>query len=146
MTTISTDHAGVVADIYAAFGTGDVPRILAHLDPDVLWDADWQDNFAQRAGVAVLTPRKGRDDVAGFFAYLAGCSFESFAVLDVLAGERQVVAQVEIEFVMPSGGRHRDQELHLWTFGPDGKVVAFRHYGDTAKIIAADRGADTTAQ
>jgi hypothetical protein len=27
--------------------------------------------------------------------------------------------------------------MHLWTFGPDGKVIRFRHYADTAKQIHA---------
>lgn len=42
-------------------------------------------------------------------------------------------------------GRYRDEQLHLWTYGADGKVVALQHFMDTAKILAATRGADTTA-
>jgi uncharacterized protein len=55
------------------------------------------------------------------------------------------VARVALDYTMPSGGRYRDEQLHLWTFGPDGKVVALRHFMDTAKILAAHRGEDTTA-
>jgi uncharacterized protein len=54
------------------------------------------------------------------------------------------VARVALDYTMPSGGRYRDEQLHLWTFGPDGKVVALRHFMDTAKILAATRGEDTT--
>lgn len=43
-----------------------------------------------------------------------------------------------------SGGKFRDEEIHLWTFGEDGKVVALRHYVDTAKHIAANKGEDMT--
>jgi hypothetical protein len=46
---------------------------------------------------------------------------------------------------MPSGGRYRDEQLHLLSFGPDGKVVALRHFLDTATLLAATRGEDTTA-
>jgi hypothetical protein len=42
-------------------------------------------------------------------------------------------------------GRQAQPKLHLWTFGPDGKVVALRHFLDTAKLLAATRGEDTTA-
>jgi hypothetical protein len=33
-----------------------------------------------------------------------------------------------------------DEELHLWTFDEDGRVVRLRHYRDTAKHIAAADG------
>lgn len=36
--------------------------------------------------------------------------------------------------------------LPLWSFGPDGKVVALLHFLDTAKPLAATRGEDTTAR
>jgi uncharacterized protein len=66
-------------------------------------------------------------------------------VLDLLASERQVAVQVVIEVAYPNGGRFRDEELHLWTFGENAKVTALRHYVDTAKHIAAAGGEDTTA-
>jgi ketosteroid isomerase-like protein len=45
----------------------------------------------------------------------------------------------------PAGGRFRDEELHLWTLGADGRIVRLRHYVDTAKHIAAAAGNDTTS-
>jgi ketosteroid isomerase-like protein len=83
--------------------------------------------------------------VEAFFGYVAGCTVHDFQVLDVIAGVRQVVAQIVIDVEYPNGGRYRDEELHLWTFGDDGKIVALRHYVDTAKHIAAASGQDTTA-
>ena len=35
--------------------------------------------------------------------------------------------------------------MHLWTFDGEGKIVAIRHFLDTAKLLAATRGEDTTA-
>jgi hypothetical protein len=55
-----------------------------------------------------------------------------------------VVARVAIDVSLPSGGRVRDEELHLWTFDAAGKIVALRHYIDTAKHLSAARGEDTT--
>jgi uncharacterized protein len=141
----TTNNATTVADIYAAFGRGDVPAILDRLAPDVAWDA-WEDNFAQRAAVPHLVARAGPDDVAGFFAVLGSYTVLEFDVLDILGTGRQVAAEVRGGFGLPGGGRFADEEMHLWTFDDDGRVVRFRHYVDTAKHIAAARGEDTTAR
>lgn len=45
-----------------------------------------------------------------------------------------------LEYTLPSGGRYRDEQLHLWTFGGDGKIVAIRHFLDTAKLLGATPG------
>ena len=141
----TTSNATTVADVYAAFGRGDVPAILARLADDVSWDA-WSDNFAQREGVPHLAARRGREEVGGFFALIGSWTVEEFAVLDLIGAGRQVVAEVRASFVLPGGGRFTDEEVHLWTFDDDGRVVRFRHYCDTAKHIAAARGEDTTAR
>ena len=140
----TTDNAATVADVYAAFGRGDVPAVLDRLAPDVAWE-NWSDNFAQRAGVPHLVARRGPADVANFFAVLGTYTVQAFDVLDIIGSGRQVVAEVRASFVLPGGGRFADEELHLWTFDDDGRVTRFRHYVDTAKHIAAAGGEDTTA-
>jgi uncharacterized protein len=47
---------------------------------------------------------------------------------------------------LATGGRMRDEELHLWRFDADGRICGMRHYVDTAKHIAAERGEDTIAR
>jgi uncharacterized protein len=143
--TASSANVRAVEAIYAAFGRGDIDAILDHLAEDVSWE-QWDDSFAQRAGVPELAPRKGRDGVAEFFRVVGGLEIGEFAVLDILASGRQVAVEVVIAAAHPDGGRFRDAELHLWTFGDDGKVVRMRHYVDTAKHIAAAHGEDTTAR
>jgi hypothetical protein len=143
--TSGTANALTVAQIYAAFGRGDVAAILDTLADDVAWE-QWPDNFAQRAQVPYLVFRRGPAQVADFFAVLSGMTVLEFAVLDVIGSGRQVVADVRASFALPGGGRYADEELHLWTFDNVGKVVRFRHYLDTAKHIAASRGEDTTAR
>jgi ketosteroid isomerase-like protein len=39
-----------------------------------------------------------------------------------------------------TGKRVEDTEIHLWTFGPDGKVVALRHFLDTLQHAEAQTG------
>lgn len=123
--------------IYQAFGRGDVPVILALLSDQVSWE-EWADNSAQRAGVPTLLPRRGPEGVMAFFRAVAEVQIHEFKVLDVIGGEGQVAAEVLIDFSVPATGvRVRDEELHLWTFGADGKIVRLRHYVDTAKHIRA---------
>ena len=142
----STDtrtNATTVAEIYAAFGRGDVPAILDTLADDVAWE-QWPDNFAQRADVAHLRPLRGAAQVVEFFTVIGAWTVRDFAVLDVVGTGRQVVAEIRAAFDLPGGGTFADEELHLWTFDEQGKVAAFRHYCVTAKHIAADRGEPTT--
>lgn len=133
--TRTRSTADTVSEIYAAFGRGDIPAILASLAPDVVWDV-WPDNSAQRAGVPHLQARRGPEEVSGFFAGIADWSVNDFRVLDVIGTGRRVVAEVAVDFTLPGGGRLVDEELHLWTFDDAGRVAAFRHYCDTAKHIA----------
>lgn len=126
-----------VQSIYQAFGRGDVPSILSTLDRDVRWE-DWADHSAQRAGVPYLQPHRGPDAAMEFFKVLGGLQIHEFKVLDVIGGPAQAAAEVVIDFTVPSTGvRIRDEEMHLWSFGADGKVVRFRHYVDTAKHMRA---------
>jgi uncharacterized protein len=143
-TATTVDNATTVSAIYEAFARGDVPAILDRLADDVAWE-QWSDNFAQRAGVPALMARRGRDEVAGFFGVIGAWTVLDFAVLDVIGSGRQVAAEVRTSFALPDGGRLADEELHLWSFGEDGRVVRLRHYCDTAKHIAASEGGETTA-
>ena len=147
MTTATAirSNATTIRELYAAFGRGDVPAVLDHLGEDVSWDADWADNYAQRdGGLDHFRPRRGTAGAAEFFAVLAGYAINDFQVQAIIADDSYVVARVEIDVSTPGGGRMRDQELHLWTFDAAGKIVALRHYIDTAKHLAAARGEDTT--
>ena len=139
--TVSTNdrtsaNVAAVSDIYAAFVRGDVPAVLDRIAPDCRWEL-WDDNRAQQAAVPTLRPCIGPAGVAEFFATVAQLQMHDFQVLDTTASERQVVAEVEIEYTTPVGKRLRDQELHLWTLDDQQRIVRLRHYVDTAKHIAA---------
>jgi hypothetical protein len=91
-----------------------------------------------------MKQRTGRDGVAEFFGVVATFDIAEFSVLDIMASEKQVSAEIVIEAKVPGGGRYRDEEMHLWSFDADGKINRLRHYTDTAKHIAAAQGEDTT--
>ncbi|MBL1073653.1 hypothetical protein JK358_04535 [Nocardia sp. 2] len=107
-------NADTVCTLYAAFLTGDI----AHLRD--------------------CAPA----EVTTFFERLSHWLVQDFTLLDLVGTGARVVAEVEVDLILPNGGRIIDQELHLWTFDADGQVIGFRHYGDTAKQHAADRGED----
>ena len=130
-------HLETVQSIYQAFGRGDVPAILSKLSPDVQWE-QWLDNTAQRAGVPWLRAVRGHDGVASFFRVVSELQIHEFKVLDVFGSGQQVVGEIVLDATVPATGeRLHDEELHLWTFGADGKVVRLRHYVDTAKHVRA---------
>ena len=149
MTTATTDRTAAnlatVSEIYAAFGRGDIPAILDKITPDCHWES-WANNLAQEAGVPTLQPRTGPAGVSDFFVVVGQLDFHAFQLLDLLGSERQVAAEVVIDYSTPSGARLRDEELHLWTLDEHQQVVRMRHYVDTAKHIAALAGEDAAVR
>jgi uncharacterized protein len=125
-----------VQTIYAAFGRGDVPAILDMVSDGVEWES-WADNSAQRAGVPWMRRQHGKAGVAEFFQLVGRFAIHDFQVLSIMANDQQVAAEFVIDATPPGGRRYRDEEIHLWTFGADGKVTRLRHYTDTAKHMAA---------
>jgi ketosteroid isomerase-like protein len=133
-----SDHLATVTAIYEAFGRGDIPGLLEHVSDGVQWEA-WADNTAQKAGVGWLRPRYGKAGVSEFFQAIAEeLDIQEFQVLSLMAGGNQVAVEFVIAAKLKKGdGGYRDEEMHLWTFGDDGKVTRLRHYTDTAKHMSA---------
>ena len=98
----TTANLAAVSDIYAAFGRGDIPAILDRIAPDCRWEF-WTDNRAQLAGVPTLQPRMGPAGVAEFFVTASQLEFHDFQILDVVGGERQVVAEVTLDYTRRRG-------------------------------------------
>jgi ketosteroid isomerase-like protein len=120
-------NVSTIQEIYGAFGRGDVPAILERLADDVEWDTD------DTSGTPLLQPRRGRDDVAGFFQTLGGMDFTKFEPTAFLESGNIVVALIDIEFTVKATGKRVAQldEAHIWRFAPDGKIASFRHRVDT---------------
>ncbi|MBV8762470.1 MAG: nuclear transport factor 2 family protein [Deltaproteobacteria bacterium] len=126
-----------VKTIYEAFGRGDVPAILERLADDITWEYQ-----PISTDVPWLQARKGRTGAAGFFQSLAEMQIRHFAVKQLLASDRLVVALVDIEFdVVKTGKSVREvDEVHLWHFDDHGRVARFRHVTDTHQHQLAWRG------
>ena len=131
------DHVATVRSLYEAFGRGDVATILDAVADDVEWEAGAVDH-----GLPLLAPGRGKAHVAAFFSELAGLEFKRFEPRVIFGSADHVMAVIGVEFLIPSTGRSVGEEAegHLWTFGSDGKVVAFRHYVDTLQHSLAWSG------
>jgi ketosteroid isomerase-like protein len=116
-----------VQEIYSAFGAGDVPTILSKLAADIEWDAD------ASGDIPFLVPRRGVDGVGAFFQSLTQADFTKFEPTAFLESGNVVVALIDATFTVKATGKTvaMVDEAHIWRFGPDGKVVNFRHRVDT---------------
>jgi len=137
MTTTTASHTTTVAAMYEAFGRGDLAGILSHLSENVEWDVTEEPWTPHAAGVPWLMPRRGHGQVAEFFEIVGAWSYERFEVLDMLVSDAQVAAEIRLTADLPNGNRIDEVVIHMWTFGPDGKVIALRRMLDTAANIAA---------
>lgn len=123
----------LVAELYAAFAAGDVPRFLSHLAPDVVW------NEAESFPYAGGNPYKGADAiVAGVFApLLADWSEFRVAVGEIVGGPDVVTMFGRYRAIVNATGKPLDvQAAHTWWIR-DGKVVRFQQMVDTAAVARA---------
>lgn len=128
-----TRNVETVQSLYAAFGRGDIPAILARLSPEIEWEHDWGG-----PRLKWYAARQGRAAVTGFFESLADFDFLRFEPQAFLEGADMVAVPVAIELrYKPNGRIIRDLEAHLWTFGADGQVTRFRHLVDTHQFALA---------
>src|ERR1700730_6716089 len=124
-------------EIYEAFGRGDVPAILSKLSETVDWEYG-----ASSSEVPWLQHRQGPDGAAAFFSSLAAIQIQRFTSKKFLDGGNVVVVLVDIEFTVTATGKRvvEEDEVHIWHFDDQGKVIRFRHRVDTQQHALAYRG------
>ena len=125
-----------VGGMYRAFAKGDIPTILAALDPQVEW---WEaENFIYDDG----NPYTGPDAVlTGVFMRIVA-DWENFVVspTEVLdAGDITIGYGYYSGTYKKTGASVRAQFAHFFTFR-DGKIVKFQQYTDTAQFKQAVAG------
>ena len=131
------DNVATINRIYEAFGKGDWSAIMPYLSDNVEWE-QWEDNYAQGAGVPWLKARKGKAGALEFFKIVGEFIFKDFHVISVMGNDDHIAAEIYLDAEIPATGGHlKGDEMHLWSFDEQGKVIRFRHYADTAKHMAA---------
>jgi uncharacterized protein len=120
--------------IYDAFGRGDVAAILVQLADDVEWDQD-----APGYGIPIYEPGVGKKHAKRFFESTdRDLEFLRFEPTNFLSGGNQVAVPINVEVKVKSTGRLVEAlEVHLWTFGDDGKVSRFFHCIDRHAFVLA---------
>jgi ketosteroid isomerase-like protein len=127
------DRIKVLQSIYEAFGAGDVPFILDRLTDDVAWDQD-----APSYGVPIYEPRVGREGARAFFEVLGGLDITRFVPTNFLTGGMQVAVTIDLAATVKATGHKVEVlEIHLWTFGDDGKISRFFHCVDRHAFVVA---------
>ena len=124
-----------VQRLYADFGRGDIPALLAALDPAVDWINAGPDTIPY-AGT-----RHGLAQVREFFATLeASVEVQTFEPREFLAqGDRVVVLGGWTGRVKATGRGYASEWAMAWTV-KNGRVTAFRSYEDTHAVAMAFAG------
>ena len=124
-----------VKAMYAAFGRGDIPEILARMDESILFTIPGSSQIPVSGG------RNGLPQVRRFFEDLAQrYEFTVFEARDYIAQGNRVVALVHYEARDKVTGRNFSADsAMLWTFG-NGRAIRFQEYTDTEAIANAARG------
>ncbi len=123
--------------IYADFGTGNIPGILDQVADDVVWEEGAVDR-----GIPWLRPGRGKGHVAGFFEVVAReFDFSRFEVKQLFAAGSEVIVHCSVAAKIRSTGKSFEDgfEMHWWRFGDDGKVAGFRHVVDSHSHWLASR-------
>ncbi len=128
---LNADNVAAVKGLYANFGKGDVPAVLAALDPKVVW------NEAEGNALADRNPYIGPDAVLkGVFERVLA-DFSNFTLNDIVLHNMendQVLSTFRYKGTAKSTGKELNaQAAHLWTL-KDGKVIAFQQYVDTKQL------------
>jgi ketosteroid isomerase-like protein len=119
--------------MYAAFGRGDVPAILASLRADVDWHVNVDPKAPGASAVPLFRPRRGPVEVGQFFTDLAtNLEFHSFQPQSFMSGDREVAARVLVDATVKSTGKRTQFEtIHHFTFDEQERVVRFVDFLDT---------------
>ena len=116
-----------ITEAYDAFARGDMPTVLAAMDPQI----DWR----EPAGLApVITSQTGPDAVLqGVFATLARVWSEFTVDVSELLDAGDVVVGVGVyRAVARDTGRALTADFtHVWRLGADGRITGFRTFTDT---------------
>jgi ketosteroid isomerase-like protein len=121
-------HSETVGQIYAAFQRGDIADILNRLADDVEWEYSMEP-----LGVPWLERRRGRAAVSGFFAAMAGFELHRFEPKTFLENGSVVVVLIDVELTVKATGRRivEEDEVHIWHFDQNGRIIRFAHKVDT---------------
>lgn len=127
----------LITSVYEAFGRGDVPAVLAAMDPRIYWH-EAESNPYMPSG----EPWIGPDAVLNNLFVKLGEDWDGFSVHPVEFHDSGAAVVVEGRYT----GIHRGtgealdaQFCHIWSIS-NGKITKFQQYADTAQFQRAMGG------
>lgn len=136
---MSRPPLALVQELYAAFGRGDLPALLALLHPEVEWAANVDSSIPAAGAVPCYEPGRGHAFVGRYFGLLLrGYEMHGFNPVGFMAGGPEVAVRVQVDFTIRSTGRRiKSEVIHHWIVGADGLVTRFRDFEDTLAWVCA---------
>ncbi len=130
------ENVELVKQGYAAFGSGDMEKLLSLFAEDIKW------RVPTIEGAPFGGEYDGREQVAAFFGSLAAAEdIQEFTQEDYIAQDDRVVVTGRSKAVVRATGRTLEMEyVHLFTVRA-GKVQQFVEHFDTAAAADAYRQA-----
>jgi ketosteroid isomerase-like protein len=125
------ENITIIDNLYKAFAVGDIPKVLAGLDTEIVW------NEAEGNAYADGNPYIGPQAILNGVFTRIGAEHEYFTLTDIKfhnMDNNQVLATLRYKAKLKKNGVEFDaQAAHLWTL-KNGKVTAFQQYVDTKKL------------
>jgi ketosteroid isomerase-like protein len=123
----SQSNIALIHDAYAAFGVGNLEKLLGLMTPDIVWE------FPASDVIPWAGTYTGPREVGRFFSQLMEHSeAEVFEPRHFIASEDRVVVLGRERFRAKSTGKRWECDWSHAFVVRDGKIAAFREYTDTA--------------
>ena len=132
---MSQENVTLLQGLYEAFGRGDIPTVLAAMDPNIEWDEP------QAPGYPAGGIHRGPQVVANGVFGTIPTYYQEFAALPqefIDAGDRVIAIGEYQGKGKASGTPFVAPFVHIHTFR-NGKWIRFQEYTDTGTIAAAIR-------
>ena len=134
-TATSVNNAATVANLYEAFGSGDIPFILEHIDDNCQWIAAGE-GYLPTGGTY-----KGKDAVNFFIRLGESVDFSSFNPVTINnINDNEVISFGNMSGTSKSTGKasSSDWAMH-WKFNEEGKLVYYQDFHNTAAAYLANQ-------
>jgi uncharacterized protein len=133
--TATDTNVELIANLYAAYGRGDLDGFVADLADDVDWAAE-----AHSTSVPWYGHYHGRSQVPSFIqAIAANVEVTEFTVVGTTSNDTDVVATIHWTYTVNSTGKTAAMFMQHWWRIDNGKIVWFRGSEDTEQSAAAFR-------
>lgn len=118
------ENKQAVIDAYEAFGRGDIEAVIGMNAADAVW-ANYSSDASPLSGEF-----KGFDSIGAFFGAIGEhIDMTEFDMAPIAAEGDTVVSRGHQTYTVKKNGKKvSGPVVHIFTFGPDGKVTRFEEY------------------